>query len=119
MTAPTLNRPDIDTLEHLDFAPSCNAAPASNPESDCPNTATFYVEVHRIGSCTTEPCDPNGNMCGNVCGPHKDAFLAMGRNLIDQINIIKQAHPGRAVTCPTCSREINQVSDVVQKVIAL
>lgn len=120
-TAPSTTA-TTDTLDELDFAPSCHAYSKSKGET-CSEPAIAYIEFHRVNDCKNEECNARGNMEGNVCQEHLDFFMQTAVDIITNppmpplIASLYRAHV--QVICATCRMTFHQASDILQKVIRL
>jgi hypothetical protein len=110
---------DVTSIEHLDFAVLCRVSKINQPDRPCGNTAAFYVEVHRIGDCKHPICNDFGNMCGNICQDHHELFLDMARHTVDSVTGPGPLGIPCVGQCGTCGMPVRQVSDIIQKVVAL
>lgn len=118
-TAVTETDVDPDSIDALDFAPSCHVYSRSkNDRCDAP--AIAYVEMHRVGECTEPECNARGNMEGNVCQEHLDYFIEVAAEIIKAAEGNRLPSQWRTqIVCPTCQLPLNKASDILQKVIRL
>lgn len=114
----TLTEHRADTIEHLDFRPTCTCESGycTHPEGvQCEAEADVILTFHQLHGCNDGDTDAYGNEVGQVCACCLERLTAVVAEHVERLRDAARRCGGVAV-CHSCGAPVMHVSDVIRDV---
>lgn len=119
----TLSDNKTETIEHLDFRPSCCCEAhfcGTHPHmQECGAEAAVMITIHQVNHCTGDDpdvsVDADGNEVGPMCVACHDRAVDYTSRWLERL-LAAARRLGGVPACGTCGAPIMHVSDVIRDV---